>query len=711
MRNNYIFDYRLVLEEDPSFEKFVNVETIDDTKNIRYYTDPLEETNDNNEEDKDIINLVHDKEEQNTNGFGNAAYNDIHALRADENVVIKDVSLKPEYHNVPFVKYDTSIPLLPPPNRFLLQGSESWQGEYTFYRFNSSAKYDSCKFVSLIHKYRFSQKDNFIRLQKTVYRFDRKQNVTSEMKKYLIMYVYNTKTKQLYKITQMKNNKLKKKSHFHNRIHKVFNSIPMSGWSSGMPVLITSKFVNEILKAAKKDVPDLVVLRKEDAVTRKQVVRPASNIRITVSKDVLNIVDLQGLQSINLAAIILQHRVGKPVKWLTYTLIKNIWELMGNKDFQESSINGMQWSDRAAQTKKAAALRRKTILKLVPNLKKSNHMQTAIKTIIGKHCNKFIIKMFNSENIYTQFLQTWVHATSEGMISKNLYHFVSNIIINSDSPNKNLSIILYSISNILAMMAGKAYKHEIRTTNFDIDAYNLIIDSYIKTYKRLSIENTEFVNWQRWYDMYNMASQLGIRLRVNKLKTILEIHELHDRLSDIIRRDKITIKKYRNTIFNEFKVPDKKYDEFEFIQMRTAEDLVEEGTRMKHCVASYANKCADGDSIIFSMRKNGKGYVTIELSTIDYRVTQKYTIKDYTVTNDYILGIIDKWNSDCIELHKDDKQTYYGICKNIIACELKKAHEQSIQNLMKKGIISGDENTQNVLNNNYIEELPRASAF
>jgi len=422
---------------------------------------------------------------------------------------------------------------------------------------------------------------------------------------------------------------------------------------------------------------------------------------------VLNIVDLQSLQSINLAAIILQHRVGKPIKWLTYTLVKNIWELIGDKHFQEI---GIHWSDITAQTKKAAALRRKTIFKLVPNLKKSNHMQTAIKTIIGKHCNKFIVKMFNSRHIYIQFIQTWVHATSEGLVSKNLYHFVSNSI-NTDYTQEEMHELTTNVTTILEMLSRKVHRHDVNGTNFDINNYNLIIDSYIKTYKRLRNVGITFPSWNMWYDMYDMASQLNIRLRINKLTNQIEIRELHDRLSDIIRRDKVTIKKYRNTIFAEFKVPDKKYDEFEFIQMLTAEDLVEEGTMMKHCVASYANKCADGDSIIFSMRKNGKGYVTIELSTIDYKVTQKYTIKDYTVTNDYILGIIGKWNSDCIELHKDDKQTYYGICKDKIACELKKAHAQNIANLMKKGVISDDENTQNVLNNNYIEELPRASAL
>jgi len=34
MMNKYIFDYRLVLEEDSSFEKFVNVETVDNTQNV-----------------------------------------------------------------------------------------------------------------------------------------------------------------------------------------------------------------------------------------------------------------------------------------------------------------------------------------------------------------------------------------------------------------------------------------------------------------------------------------------------------------------------------------------------------------------------------------------------------------------------------------------------------------------------------------------------
>lgn len=690
MINEYIFDYRLVLEEDLSFEKFVDVrDTVDNLEeryNERYYTDQINNTRkeNNSESENDIIDFVHDKENIDVGLNETDAW--INTLRDNnDNKNIREVNLKPEYVDAPNPNYNYSIPQLLPPNRFLLPGSRTWQGEHTFYIFAGSGNntYDNNKYICLIQKYRFSKKDHFIRLQKAVYRFDRKRNVTSEMKKYLSIWTYNTKTKQLYLIRKVKSNRLKKGSHFHSKINNVFNTLPRTNWNGSMPESISNKFLKEILKAAIKDVPDLVILNK-DYLQSDFHDKPKGLFKHKYQ-------DKQ-FQSMSLAAIILQHRVGKPMKWLNYNLMQNIWDILGEKQFQELSLDGANdFYNRdkpKEREKRAKALRRKTIFKLVPNLKKNNHMNTAIKTIVGEHCNKFIIRLFNIGHIDIQFLHNWIYATRKGMISKNLYHFISNII-NIDHTKEDIS---YLLNHITAMLVHILYNFHAETNNFDKDSYYLIIDSYLKTYKRIkSDDDDRFPTWHIWYDMYNMASQLGIRIRSNKLESSGDIQNLHNRLSNIIRRDRITVKKYRNSIFDKFKSPDKKYNGFEFIQMRTAENLVEEGTAMKHCIASYANKCAEGNSIIFSMRKDGKGYVTIELSPTSYKIIQQYTIQDYTVTNQKILDIIDKWNNDCIELHKNDKESYYSICRKGIQAKSDKENAQNIKELVKEGIIDAEE--------------------
>jgi hypothetical protein len=209
-------------------------------------------------------------------------------------------------------------------------------------------------------------------------------------------------------------------------------------------------------------------------------------------------------------------------------------------------------------------------------------------------------------------------------------------------------------------------------------------------YKKIVAVDVSPPRWDTWYDMYNMAGQLGIRIRPNKLESSNEVRSLHDRLSNIINRDKVTIKKYKNSTFEEFISPDKKYDGFEFIQMRTAQDLVDEGTAMHHCIGSYADKCANGRSIIFSMRKDGKGYVTIELNTRNYEVSQQYTLHDITVTSQEALSIINRWDNDCIELHKNDKESYYEICQKKVKAFLDKERKKGLKELVKDGIADSD---------------------
>jgi hypothetical protein len=117
---------------------------------------------------------------------------------------------------------------------------------------------------------------------------------------------------------------------------------------------------------------------------------------------------------------------------------------------------------------------------------------------------------------------------------------------------------------------------------------------------------------------------------------------------------------------------------------------VDEGILMHHCVGSYADNCANGRSIIFSMRKDGKGYVTIELNTRTYVVSQQYTLHDITVTNQKALDIINKWDNDCIELHKNDKESYYGICQKKVKAYLDKERDKGLKELVKDGIADSE---------------------
>jgi len=719
MINEYIFDYRLVLEEEPSFEKFLNIGNIgikESSIERLEYRNPIEEPitkliNDD-ESENEIIGFVHNKEsdyKQNMDPMLTNA-NSNSWVKAREEEFSKKVELKQEYIDIPNHNYNPSILQLLPPNRFLLPGSKVWQGEYTLYNFTNSHIFDINNFICWINKYRFSQRDHFIRLQHAVYRFDRKQDIISELKKHLIMWTYNTKTKQLYKIKKVKKNELKKRSHFRNSVRKALYTLSNAGWHD-VPTHISNKFISAVLEAAKKDIPNLVVLSKENPKPNSPKTKETN--RIIIEHKYIEEAQNRRYRSIKLASIILQHRIGQPIKWLNYTLIQNIWDILGNLQFQETIVCGVYDNSKSREEikLKAKALRRKTVYQLVPNLRKSNHMRTAIKTIIGENYSKFLIRLFNIDPINNTFLVEWIFAMNKGLISKNLYHWVAQTINNTNSSSRVIINMVENVSKILALVLRNYNIIDVYNDGFNWDQFSVILDSYIKICKKIITTDVSLPNWHTWYDMYNMANRLGIRVRPNKLNSNQEIRHLHDGLSNIINRDKVTIKKYKNSIFEEFIAPTKKYDGFEFIQIRTAQDLVDEGISMHHCVGSYADKCANGRSIIFSMRKDGKGYVTIELDTRNYKVSQQYTLHDITVTSQKALDIINRWDNDCIKLHKDDKETYYEICQRKVKAFLDRERSETLKELVKRGIADSE---SQILKNEYPhadKEIEYATAF
>lgn len=67
---------------------------------------------------------------------------------------------------------------------------------------------------------------------------------------------------------------------------------------------------------------------------------------------------------------------------------------------------------------------------------------------------------------------------------------------------------------------------------------------------------------------------------------------------------------------------------YAIVQLTNSRDLLEEGQRMSHCVATYAEKCAQGNCSIWSLRRKNKelnweSLVTIEVSRYDVIVQQR----------------------------------------------------------------------------------------
>jgi hypothetical protein len=59
---------------------------------------------------------------------------------------------------------------------------------------------------------------------------------------------------------------------------------------------------------------------------------------------------------------------------------------------------------------------------------------------------------------------------------------------------------------------------------------------------------------------------------------------------------------------------------YEVAELLNAQELLDEGRLMNHCVASYANACASGRSSIWSLRKRIESGRLIRLATVEVKV-------------------------------------------------------------------------------------------
>jgi hypothetical protein len=66
---------------------------------------------------------------------------------------------------------------------------------------------------------------------------------------------------------------------------------------------------------------------------------------------------------------------------------------------------------------------------------------------------------------------------------------------------------------------------------------------------------------------------------------------------------------------------------FEFVELLTAEELIEEGREMQHCVASYANSGASARTSIWSLRKRIESGRIIRMATIEVSNKQRAIVQ------------------------------------------------------------------------------------
>lgn len=147
------------------------------------------------------------------------------------------------------------------------------------------------------------------------------------------------------------------------------------------------------------------------------------------------------------------------------------------------------------------------------------------------------------------------------------------------------------------------------------------------------------------YDSFNLSKLLELPFDKNP-KALVRYHDILTREYNTIK-DEIINKKFAEKV--------KKYDylnycpdksKFAIVVPKESQDLVREGKLMRHCVASYIDKVAEGKSIVAFLRKTediDAPYVTIEVSPHDYSIVQVKKKHNERLTNEKAIDFVNEW--------------------------------------------------------------------
>lgn len=146
------------------------------------------------------------------------------------------------------------------------------------------------------------------------------------------------------------------------------------------------------------------------------------------------------------------------------------------------------------------------------------------------------------------------------------------------------------------------------------------------------------------YNMYRDTIRMGaqLNLKVDPKWTPRRMKEEHDKMSQ-----EINARRYPTTAYACVSdIPHKNIEvgEYTAVLLESGFDIADEGTQMGHCVGGYASYVADGDYLVYSVRKDGERSSTIgirierelkdRVSRCVYKFNQHYARFNRSVTCD-----------------------------------------------------------------------------
>jgi len=155
------------------------------------------------------------------------------------------------------------------------------------------------------------------------------------------------------------------------------------------------------------------------------------------------------------------------------------------------------------------------------------------------------------------------------------------------------------------------------------------------------------VRFSMYRDYLNMLNDEGIKVN-NKNKYPDDLEEAHDKLVDIINARKTENEKKKFvTRAQNLAYMERQVGNILFILPKSVEDIRQEGKELKHCVASYIDRHAKGETTILFARKvdnPSKPYFTLEFK--DGKIVQVQSTRNRVPVPEELREAISIWEKE-----------------------------------------------------------------
>jgi hypothetical protein len=530
------------------------------------------------------------------------------------------------------------VKMLPPPKSYLAPGSLIVNRRNYLYRVLHTEK-EHVQNAVLLNKQIVYNDEDSVRIVNLVRRLDKLREITSEVKHKKWSLTYNKKTRKLYYT-------------YYKRVTvgKVKRSIrQLKSFSVNPHFIITAAaainddvlqyFVEIIEKEVRKIVPDIETNKFKHHDNSPNYAYYLYQLMMQVKADrVLTFINDDFIKSMSfLFSMKGQSNVAHPLNFL----IANDMNNLTKKDINKFN--------------------RKYLYKLFPELQKRGSHKTVYRHVLGSYYSSLFYKLLI--NGFNNCAQHIANAQSYGKnkVDKSTLHFINHVLddkyhLTNNMKRRILNEVSYGQISAAMSFAANGNDSELKIAN----DYTRLIRSLVEK-DGAGDEHGRSIQYLTFRDTIHMSEEFGVRVRINRFNDYQEVLNLHATLVTYQNRDNTNLLDYGDVQFLPINTPNCMYDGYQMVQMRTGEDLVNEGRAMSHCVGSrmYIDSCIHGRSLIFSLRKGTESVVTVEIdgSSNRFQIKQMYMAHDHKVTDELSL-LIDKWQEDMVKIHSRDTSTY-----------------------------------------------------